>query len=489
MDYRTLQTLRHRHPAWRLLVADHAPLIVSFLHDTYIRPNIRTLSQPELATRLEDYLYSLRIEFGDAEMFPREAVHYLDAWASDEHAWLRKYYPPDSDEVHYDLTPASERAIDWLVELGTRRFVGTESRLMAIFDLLHQLVQGTELDPWVRISELERRKQEIEAEIQQIRDGALYVLDATRIRERFHHIATSARGLLSDFREVEQNFRDLDRIIREKIATFEGGKAVLLEEIFSERDAIADSDQGKSFRAFWDFLMSPSRQNELSQLLATVFALGPVQEMKPDRRLLRIHYDWVQAGEMTQRTVARLSEQLRRYLDDKAWQDNRRIMKVVRDIEHQALALRDAPPAGAVMALDECAPDISLVMDRPLFSPPLKLTIDEIATNADEDVPSDALFTQIYVDKERLSSRIRQALQTRSQVSLADLVDAHPLEQGLAEMVAYLSLAAADGASIIDDGRHQTLTWTDGDGTVRQGTLPMVIFCRPAASGRAGKRG
>jgi hypothetical protein len=361
---------------------------------------------------------------------------------------------------------------------------------MAIFDLLHQLVQGTELDPWVRVSELERRRQEIEAEIQQIRDGALYVFDATRIRERFHHIATSARGLLSDFREVEQNFRDLDRSIREKIATWEGGKAVLLDEIFGERDAIADSDQGKSFRAFWDFLMSPSRQSELSQMLAKVFSLDPVKEMKPDRRLMRIHYDWVQAGEATQRTVARLSEQLRRYLDDKAWQDNRRIMKVVRDIEYRALAMRDAPPTGAVMRLEEAAPDISLVMDRPLFVPPLKLIIDEIATNADEDVPSDALFTQVYVDKERLNARIRRALQTRSQVSLADVVATHPLEQGLAELVTYVSLAASDSTSIIDDGQQQTLTWIDDDGTVREGTLPLVVFCRPAAAAsRAGKRG
>jgi hypothetical protein len=490
MDYRTLQTLRQRHPAWRLLVADHAPLVISFLHDAYIKPNVRSLSQPELATRLDDHLYALRAEYGDEEMFPREAQHYLDTWASDEHAWLRKYYPAGSDEVHYDLTPATERAIDWVVELGTRRFVGTESRLMAIFDLLHQLVQGTELDPWVRVSELERRRQEIEAEIQQIRDGQLYVFDATRIRERFHHIATSARGLLSDFREVEQNFRDLDRSIREKIATWEGGKAVLLDEIFGERDAIADSDQGKSFRAFWDFLMSPSRQSELSQMLERVFSLDPVSEMKPDRRLMRIHYDWVQAGEATQRTVARLSEQLRRYLDDKAWQDNRRIMKVVRDIEYRALAMRDAPPTGAVMTLEEAAPDVSLVMDRPLFVPPLKLTIDDVATNADEDVPSDALFTQVYVDKERLGGRIRQALQTRSQVSLADVIAAHPLEQGLAELVTYVSLAASDSTSVIDDSQEQTLTWVDEDGTVREGTLPLVVFCRPAASsGRSGKRG
>src|SRR5215468_6234334 len=405
MDYRTLETLRRRHPAWRLLVADHAPLIASFLHDTFIRPNVRTLSQPELVTRLDDYLFSLRADLGE-ENFPRDATDYLDNWASDEHAWLRKYYPPNSDEAHFDITPATERAIDWLVDLGQRRFVGTESRLMAIFDLLHQLIQGTEMDPWARISELERRKQEIDQEIAQIRDGALYVLDATRIKERFSHIATTARSLLSDFREVEQNFRDLDRAIRERIATFDGGKGVLLDEIFGERDSIADSDQGKSFRAFWDFLMSPSRQSELTELLSRVFELAPVQELKPDRRLLRIHYDWAQAGEVTQRTVARLSEQLRRYLDDKAWQDNRRIMKVVRDIEYRALAMREAPPTGAVMSLEEAAPDISLVMDRPLFVPPLKLTIEETATNADEDVPSDALFTQVYVDKERLNARI-----------------------------------------------------------------------------------
>ena len=482
MDYRTLVTLRQRHPAWRLLLADHAPLIASFLHDTYIRPNVRTLSQLELATRLEDRLYALRAEFGD-DMFPREATHYLDTWASDEHAFLRKYYPADSDDVHYDLTAATERAIDWLVELGTRRFVGTESRLMAIFDLLHQLVQGTELDPWVRISELERRKQEIEAEIQSIRDGALYVFDATRIRERFHHIATSARGLLSDFREVERNFRDLDRAIREKIATFDGGKAAVLDGIFHDRDAIACSDQGRSFRAFWDFLMLPSRQNELSEMLATVFALAPVKEMNPDRRLMRIHFDWVQAGENTQRTVARLSEQLRRYLDDKAWADNRRIVQIARDIEHHALAVREAPPAGPVTAIEEAAPEVSLVMERPLFAPPLKLAIDEVATDADEEVPADALFTQVYVDKERLSSNVRQALQARSQVSLEDLVAAHPLEQGLAELITYLSLAAADGTSIIDDGRRQTLTWTDACGTVVEGTLPLVVFCRPGASG------
>jgi len=481
LDYRTLDTLRQKHPAWRLLAADHAPLIVSFLHDTFVRPNVRTLPRPDLASRLDDYLYSLRTDLGE-DAFPQEAASYLENWASDERAWLRKYYPTDSDVPHFDITPATEKAIDWLVSLGQRQFVGTESRLMTVFELLHQLVEGTEKDPWARIAELERRKNEIDIEIDRIRKGHPYVLDATRIKERFLQVALTARGLLSDFREVEQNFRDLDRAVRERIATWEGGKGILLEEIFGDRDAIVDSDQGRSFRAFWDFLMSPARQEELTVLLSKVFDLEPVKELQPDRRLLRVHYDWLQAGEVAQRTVARLSEQLRRYLDDKAWLENRRIMQLIREIEQTALSIRDRAPDGRIIELDEPAPDIDLTMDRPLFEPPLRPQIDEVPLVAEEEIPCDALFDHTYVDKERLAANIRQALQIRSQVSLDELVHQHPLEQGLAELVAYFSLAAEDGDAIIDDTQRQTLTWIDQLGHPRQATLPLMIFCRTSQS-------
>jgi len=41
----------------------------------------------------------------------------------------------------------------------------------------------------------------------------------------------------------------------------------LLDDILGNRDVISDSDQGKSFRAIWDFLMSPDRQSELTELI------------------------------------------------------------------------------------------------------------------------------------------------------------------------------------------------------------------------------
>ena len=169
---------------------------------------------------------------------------------------------------------------------------------------------GSQADPEVRITELQKRRDDIDAEIARILAGEISLLDDTGLKDRFQQFLQLARELLTDFREVEHNFRKLDRRVRERIALWEGAKGALLEEIMGERDAIADSDQGKSFRAFWDFLMSQSRQEELSLLLEEVLALPPIISMRPDTRLRRVHYDWLEAGEHTQRTVARLSEQL-----------------------------------------------------------------------------------------------------------------------------------------------------------------------------------
>lgn len=304
-------------------------------------------------------------------------------------------------------------------------------------------------------------------------------MEDTPLRERFIQMAETARELLADFRQVEQNFRDLDRQVREQVATWEGGKGEVLEAIFGERNAIEDSDQGRSFRAFWDFLMSPARQEELTGLLESVLALEPIQSLAPDQRLARVHYDWLEAGEMTQRTVARLSEQLRRYLDDQAWLENKRIMSLIREVEQHALALRNVAAEAPGMQIDEPAPRVDLPMERPLYSPPVKPYIDQPKLlEGGDDINAQLLFDQIYVDRAELEMRIRRALQLRDQISLFDLVNEHPLELGLAELVAYLSLAAGDDHAVIDETSEQTIQWLDARGCCRRAVLPLVIFSR-----------
>jgi flagellar motility protein MotE (MotC chaperone) len=480
LDHQTLEALRQRHPAWRLLCSDHAALLASFLERVFITPNQRSIAQAELAEALEDDLYALRERLG-AEAFPKSALDYLNDWASPDKAWLRKFYRAGSDEPQFDLTPATEKAIAWLGSLTERSFVGTESRLMTLFALLREMSEGTETDPRVRVAELRKRRAEIDLEIKRILAGDVPLLDDTELKDRFQQFNQIARELLGDFRQVEQNFRTLDRRVREQIARWEGSKGALLEEIMSERDAIADSDQGKSFRAFWDFLMSQARQEELGERLAKLLELPAIQATEPDPRTRRLHYDWLEAGEHTQRTVAELSGQLRRFLDDQAWLENRRIMELLHSVEANALEVRESPPEGDFFAIADSAVSFDLPMERPLFRPGIRPSIDSgHLESAGEDIDPSVLFQQFVVDRARLRQNIRQALQARSQVSLQELLREYPVEKGLAELVTYFQLGASGRTAHIDESQTETIEWwaeaKDGTRRLKKVRLPLVIF-------------
>lgn len=482
LAFDTVADLLKHHPAWRLLRSDNAPLVTSFLHRVFIEGNHRILAESDLAESLEDQLYGLRERMG-ADVFPKCALEYLGDWAHPDRAWLRKFYVEGSDEPHYDLMPATEKAIAWLGSLSQRKFVGTESRLLTLFDLLRQINAGAEEDPAKRIKELQRKKRLIEEEIERVRQGDLRILDPTALKDRFQQFMQMSRDLLTDFREVEHNFRTLDRQTRERIALWEGPKKEVLSDVLGRRDAIIDTDQGRSFLAFWDFLMSQSHRDELSSLLGRVLELAPIKEMEPDIRIRNVHHEWLKAGGHTQQTVRSLSHQLRRFLDDHVQLENRRIMEILHRIEKRAVALRDDPPQGAVVEIPAASADVTLPMERPLWRPTAEVKIREIDVQvAAEDLDATALYEQVFVDKKVLTEHIRQVLQERPVVTLQELCEMKPLEQGLAELLAYLQLATESLNAVVDEDITDSVSWkagpSNGQPILRKALIPRVTFAR-----------
>ena len=480
MSFDEVAWLRDNSPAWRLLRADHAPLVLSFLHQVFVEQNVRSIPAVELASRLDDELYALNERDGEPKRFPRPARAYLDDWAAPEAGWLRKYYPDGTDEPHLDATPAVEKALQWVGGLKEREFVGTESRLNTVIDLLRQIVFGTETDPEQRIAELRRQRQDIDDQIARIQAGELDLLDQTAVRDRYQQFALTARELLADFREVEENFRKLDRRLRERIAVWHRGKGELLDEVLGSRETIAGSDQGRSFQAFYDFLLSAARQEELTGLLEAVHSLEDLTGK--DTRLRHVHYDWLDAAEQTQATVRQLSEQLRRFLDDQVWFENRRVIDILRGIESHVLRLRDQKDIPVTMEIDAPAPVITLPLERPLYAPVRKARIDSGNVRpADEETDPAALFEQVYVDPEPLRGVVRQALRQSPQVGLAELIAGNPIRQGVAELVTYLSLKDGTFGLVFDEDQAEHVSWQEADGRERKVTMPRVTFVRKQA--------
>lgn len=480
MDYYAINALREKHAGWALLRAQNAPLALHFFMSAFTDPNQRNVGRQQLIDVLDDVLFGVRETYGE-EKFPRNASEYLDDWAASERAWLRKYYVQGEDEPHYDLTPAAEDVVRWVESLKGREFVATQSRLTSIFAVLKTLVQQSETDPDVRLAELQQQRNQIDAEMQRIREGDLKVMTAPEALDHFQQLTTLAKDLLSDFREVEQNFRKLDRQVREQIATWDGSQGELLDSIFANQQDIGSSLQGRTFQGFWDYLMSPQLRRELNDLLHRATRIEALARMDNLHTITNLHQDWLPAVEQTQATVRQLSQQMRRLLDDKVFLENKRIMQLIRSIEANALDQRDQPPSNFAMEIEASSVDVALPFERPLYEPGSRVMVmDDVVTADDQDLDASALFSQFHVDRERLKSNIERVLEEETQATLADITAAHPLSQGLAEIVAYYQLAAESDWASINPETTQRLHWTLEDGSVREAVIDQIIFVRPA---------
>ncbi|MEO1172525.1 MAG: DUF3375 domain-containing protein, partial [Myxococcota bacterium] len=463
----------------RLLAADTAPLILSFAYRVFVAGRARSVAHADLVTALSDTLEDLCDEQG-APLYPRSAERYLDAWSSGEVPFFRKFYPAGGEEPEYDLTADTERAIEWLRSLQERDFVGTESRLLLVFQLLRELITTASEDPQVRLLELRRQRDALNEEIASLEGRDTVITDSTAIKERFFQLEDTARKLLSDFRQVEENFRGLDRETREQIATTEGGKGDLLDAIFERHDLIHSTDQGKSFMAFWELLLSPTRQRELSALIGAALAIPEIERSVQGSPLARFELDLVHAGERVNETVRALVAQLRKFLDSRESLERKRIARLIQLIEKTAVEVKEAPPPErAFCSLPKLKPEFDLPLMRGIFVPPKPVVVSVGPLESGESGASlAALYEQSHVDEARLRDSIRRALRDQSVVSLAKVVEEFPVQQGVAELLGYLKIATNDPHARIEEEATETVECHLQGQSSKHVRLPRVVFTR-----------
>ena len=485
MDHDHLQFDLRQSASVRLLKSPNAPLILSFLHRTFKREQRASVSYAALLERLDATLEALNER--SPGLYPLGAAAYLKQWSDDEHQLIRIVVRGSDDETTVELTADAERAISWVEELYRREFVGTESRFLAIFNLLEEIVSRSTEDVEQRLAQLEQERAAIEAEIGHIREsGRVEPLSSTQVKERFLQAGEVARLLLRDFAAVEQNFRAIARNVQEQQLRPEARKGTVVGYVLDADEELRASDQGRSFYAFWEFLTVPARQDDLHTLLDQVYNLPTLQELAPNHPLLRrLSRALLDAGEKIVQSNHRLAEQLRRLLDDRALAESRRVRELIDAIKRQAARLANAPPEGTLLWF-EGPPDVSMPMEKLLWEPnvaTLFATRPQEAGDIPDDTSIGALYRQFYVDESRLQRRIEAMLETRPACTLAELLNMYPAEKGISELIAYLAIASRDERhSIEDDTSEPVMLPAGGDVGEREIAMPRIVFRSAYAS-------
>ena len=474
MNYEKALSLYRNDKTLQILRADHFPLLISFFHLAFKQQDKISYLQSNIVGLLGDFLFSL--ERQGIMDYTKEPLEYLQNWS--QQGFLRRYYEI-ADEPVYELSPATENALKWLEDLNKQQFIGTHSRLLQFFSLLQQIVNKT-AGPYDRILQLQEDRKKIDQEIDRIKKGNYTQADDTQLKEEYFLAEETARRLLADFRQVEENFRELDTQTRQTIIKSNLAKGALLDNIFEQQDHLWSTDQGKSFKAFWEFLMSESMQLELEELIEKLNNIPVIKQVKQEQIVDRIKTNLVDAGDKVNRSNDGLIEQLRKYVEQKNLSESRQILRSIEQIENLLIEHKDnISPYQTLMEIDGLFRP-SLLMERPLFSPPTKVVFEQTAIeNGMSDADTQILFEQFYVDIESLRNNIKILLRTKSQVSLSEVVIHYTPTKGVAEILGYMQIAKSDNKHYVSDDQRESLTVQNADtGKNYKLQAPLIIFNR-----------
>ena len=412
--------------------------------------------------------------------YAQTAAEYLALWCSDAQAFLRRYYGPGSDEPLYELTSGSEKALLWLESLRESRFVGTESRLESIFAELETILEQASSDPDERIRKLDEKAAAIRAEIDRIRaTGQVTAFTPVQINERYARVLATARELQGDFRQVEENFKRIAREIAERHAQPGFTKGAIVGHMLDSHDALRSSEQGQSFFAFWELLLSPERQSRFQEAVAAVSALAALDDENRRNRLLRYFLSHLlREGEKVVESHQRMSANLRRVLDTTHLAERRRLGELLQEVRQAALTVRDQPPTEEDFYQVEGFPEVFASLTRPLWQAPESIASGKPVEVEDNELGLEDLrrFRNLpQIRLQELRRNVETCLTREYTVTLQQVLNVFPPRHGIMEVVGYLVVASnetrhyvGEESAVIELPPPRRQRWR----------MPRVLFCK-----------
>ena len=465
-----LSEILHTSPCVELLRLRNRQLIILFLFKTFYH---RQTAVPfeSLRMQLADYLNAVHLEQDEEsgitafDTFEEKASKYIQRWT--DKGFLRNYQE-ETGEVFYELSLYASKTIDWLLSLKREEFVGTESKFMNLFGQLKELVEFTNEDKEERIRMLEEKKREIECQIQAIQEGGdAEIFEEYQIVPRFKQISQSAKELLSDFKEVEENFKRITKDIYRKHAEGEYSKGDILGFTFDALGNLQQSSQGKSFYAFWDFLLTPSLQHTWDELVEHLYDTLDEKRLEVNDTFLKNMKQYLYAaGKKVYQANDKMAEKLSRIICENGAMPAVLAQQVIGDIQASLLQLAQKGITPDITLEVETLPEIAMPMERKLtLEQSIEVTYSQALEMASSDI-SEArsagnLFVQNRVDRRILKQRVQQALRKKKQVSLGAVIEENGgLSQGLSELFGYIGVVR-DFHHTVSAERTQTVVFDE----------------------------
>jgi hypothetical protein len=247
---------------------------------------------------------------------------------------------------------------------------------------------------------------------------------------------------VADFRQIERNFSDITKQTQNKYMNQISTKGAVLEYVLKADEELMNSEQGKSFKAFWQFILSPTRQDEFEKIINTLYKREDIRAIDESQFLRKLKKQLLDSGRKVNRATDKMADQIRKALSDKSLQENRRIKDIINDIKSLALKSQTMLGSKKDFYSVESFPEIYLPIERPLWEKKDKgLKIDYALENANNEMSPEImelLMRNSSINIDELLANIDSLLKYKPKVELREVIEKYPLKKGVEELVTYL---------------------------------------------------
>ncbi|MCC8409322.1 DUF3375 domain-containing protein [Mucilaginibacter sp. UR6-1] len=484
-----ITSLVNSHVSLKLLRAKSLPLLIAFLYQEYKANDMVTIPYQQLIQKLGDFLEKVEYSDDDDDLissrlildFDEKAKLYINRWIDAN--YLRNVMDDSSKVPLVVISKYTEKVFQVFDLLKEREFVGTESKFKDIFYKLRDIVENANPDKEKRLLELERRKQVIDEEIRQIKiDGYVSTYEDYQIKSRYEEINRLANELIGDFKEVEDNFKEITRRIYESQQEGDLTKGRILEETFDAIYELRQTSQGKSFYAFWQFMMDDVSQSDFRLLTKEVYRVMEDRGIATNTRYLRklkslLH---LAARKVLDKNGV-LADKLSREIIAKDQLESRKTRELMASIRNLAIKrLYATNEKGMYLEIDERKPYLQMPLERKLGEYMEKSSFSGKAEKGQLTLSDLEDLSKIYsadlIDKQILINNINKLLQDKGTVTLKEVVGVFAIEKGLAELLAYVSLINFSPMFYVNDQIKENILFDKKSDKYLE--LPQIIFCK-----------
>lgn len=480
MDINQLVQTLNNSPSVKLLKMRSAEFFLAFV--TSVFDEQMAIGEEKLQMLLENRLDNQREDITDedinietlGESNETKAKRLIKEWTD---KGLFANYQNEDGEIIYELSSHTSKVIDWVTSLKKEEYIGTESKFKTLFSQLKDLVEFSNEDREKRLELLRQKKEDIERQIESLEMGEeIEVYEDYQIEPRYNSLNKLAKELLSDFKEVDDNFKKIIKQIYKRQTENEGKKDIL-NYIFDAYAELKDSQQGKSFYAFWEFLLSSELQKEWDELIDLLYKTLDKRNIdSKDKFLKEMKKHLFDAGEKVSKTNDRMSEKLSLIIRNNGNSDTQATKQVINDIKKMLLNTAQNKERNNT-SLNYEVIELKLPTERQLnLTPKQEVEYNNIPTEADLDINEleriDKLYNYHQIDRRILRKRIDIILRENTQTTLAEVIEQNNgIEKGLSELFGYIAILK-EYKTIVSDNRTQEIIFSKNK-TI---TIPEIII-------------